>query len=566
MNIFKIYKDKFILLLRNNSFDCDEEKVSVDTPRQASFGDLAFNAPLILSSSLKSNPLEIGKKIADLIKENYSEFETIEVAKPGFVNLKFKKEFWYNFLFSFDDSKGKIVNISKTINLEYVSANPTGPLHVGHCRGAVYGDILGNLLNFVGHKVIKEYYINDYGNQIHMFAKSVYARVLEIKEGKEFPVNEGLYPGEYLKEIAQSLIKKNKISNFSNYDSIKNQLGEMAMDEAMIMIKNDLLSLGIKHDLFISEKELVQNNLVSKTLKILERKNCIYEGVLPKPKGNENEDWEPREQLLFKSTKFGDDVDRALKKSDGTWTYFANDVAYHSYKLDRKFDKYINVLGADHAGYLKRLKACVDALSDFKADFECKVCQLVKLFKSGEPYKMSKRAGDFITAKELVESVGVDAVRFMMIYRSNDSQLDFDFDLVTEKTKENPVFYVQYASARIHSILRKTSLDLTNIDKQCLRLLDAEIEIEIIKKLSLWSKCMDLSAKNLEPHRIPYYLYDLASIFHSYWNLGKEYPEYRIIENENSQLIKARVYLLEKVLTVIKSGLLILGVSAPESM
>jgi len=566
MNIFKIYKDKFYLLLQDNNFECNEDKVTVDSPRQASFGDLAFNAPLILSSSLKINSLEVGAKIVDLIKQSFNEFETVEVVKPGFINLKFKKIFWFNFLFSFEDSKGKITTNPKKINLEYVSANPTGPLHVGHCRGAVYGDILANLLNFVGHKVTKEYYINDYGNQIHMFAKSVYARILEITDGKKFPINEGLYPGEYLKEIAENLIKKRSISDYSNYDEIKDQLGSMAMDEAMIMIKNDLLALGIRHDLFVSEKELVKKNLVSNTIKILENKNCIYNGILPKPKGNENDDWEPREQLLFKSTKFGDDVDRALKKSDGTWTYFANDVAYHSYKLERKFDQYINVLGADHAGYLKRLKACVDALSDFNADFECKVCQLVKLFKSGEPYKMSKRAGDFITAKELVNSVGVDAVRFMMIYRSNDSQLDFDFDLVTEKTKENPVFYVQYASARIHSVLRKVSLDLSNFDQESLQLLDSDIEIDMIKKLSLWSKCLELSAKNLEPHRIPYYLYDLASIFHSYWNLGKEHSEFKIIENNNKELIKARIFLLDRILKVIKSGLLILGVSSPESM
>ncbi|MEK9741655.1 MAG: arginine--tRNA ligase, partial [Pelagibacteraceae bacterium] len=334
----------------------------------------------------------------------------------------------------------------------------------------------------------------------------------------------------------------------------------------MIMIKNDLISLGIKHDLFVSEKELVGKDLVSKAINILEKKNCIYEGILPKPKGNDHEDWEEREQLLFRSTNFGDDVDRALKKSDGTWTYFANDVAYHAYKLERKYDKYINILGADHAGYLKRLKACVDALSDFKTDFECKVCQLVKLYKSGEPYKMSKRAGDFITAKELVETVGVDAVRFMMIYRSNDSQLDFDFDKVTEKTKENPVFYVQYASARINSILRKVPLNKQIKNYDFLKLLNTDVEMEMIKKLSLWPKCLELSSKNLEPHRIPYYLYDLASVFHSYWNLGKEHAEFKIIENDNTDLIQARIYLLSKILLVIQSGLSILGVDAPDSM
>jgi arginyl-tRNA synthetase len=566
MNIFRFYKDEFSKLLKDNNYECNYEKLSVDSPRQSSFGDLAFNAPLIFSSSLKKNPLDIGAEIADLIKNKFPEFESIEVAKPGFVNLRLKKTFWFNFLSSFQDDKGKLATEIKKINIEYVSANPTGPLHVGHCRGAVYGDVLANLLSFIGNNVTKEYYINDYGNQIHMFAKSVYARLLEIKENIKFPLDQGLYPGDYLKDIAHNLIQKNAIKDLSDYDLIKDDIGTMAMREAMVMIKSDLLSLGIKHDLFVSEKELVGKDLVAKTIKILDEKDCIYEGILPKPKGNDNEEWEERNQLLFKSTKFGDDVDRALKKSDGTWTYFANDVAYHAYKLERKFDKYINVLGADHSGYLKRLKACMDALSDFKTDFECKVCQLVKLFKSGEPYKMSKRAGDFITAKELVEAVGVDAVRFMMIYRSNDSQLDFDFDLVTEKTKENPVFYVQYASARIHSILRKVELKKDDFDKKNLNFLDSEAEIDLIKKLSLWSKCLELSSNNLEPHRIPYYLYDLASSFHSYWNLGKENNDFRIIENENMALVHARVFLLEKVLMVIKSGLSILGVSAPDSM
>ena len=566
MNIFKLYKDKFCELLEENQYVCNYEKISIDPPKQATFGDLAFNAPLILASETKKNPLDLANELSELIKENFNEFETIEVAKPGFINLRLKNNFWYKYLFDFTDSKGVLFSNKKKINIEYVSANPTGPLHVGHCRGAIYGDVLANLLAFVGNNVTKEYYINDYGNQIHMFAKSVFARLQEIKENIPFPLNQGLYPGDYLKEIANILIKKKLVNDISDYASIKDKVGEAAMSEAMLMIKADLLSLGIKHDLFVSEKEIVSKNLVSKIIQILDQKDCIYEGILPKPKGNENDEWEPRNQLLFKSTKFGDDVDRALKKSDGTWTYFANDVAYHGHKLERKFDKYINVLGADHAGYLKRLKACVDALSNSKADFECKVCQLVKLFKSGEPYKMSKRAGDFITAKELVDAVGVDAVRFMMIYRSNDSQLDFDFDLVTEKTKENPVFYVQYASARIHSILRKVNLEDDLFKKDCLELLNTNVEIDLIKKLSLWPKIVEVAAKNLEPHRIPYYLYDLASSLHSYWNLGKEDSKFKIIENSNDELIKARIFLLKKILTVIKSGLFILGVNAPHSM
>ena len=566
MNIFKLYKNKFCKLLEKNQFVCNYEKVSIDPPRQATFGDLAFNAPLILASENKKNPLDLASELSKLIKENFNEFEDVIVAKPGFINLRFKKFFWYKYLFDFSYNKDEIFSDKKSINIEYVSANPTGPLHVGHCRGAIYGDVLANLLTFVGAQVTKEYYINDYGNQIHMFSKSVFSRLQEIKLNIPFPINQGLYPGDYLKDIANNLINKKLINDVSEYESIKNIVGDLAMSEAMIMIKDDLLSLNIKHDLFISEKEIVSKNLVSRVIKILEQKDCIYEGTLPKPKGNENPDWEPRNQLLFKSTKFGDDVDRALKKSDGTWTYFANDVAYHGYKLERKFDKYINVLGADHAGYLKRLKACVDALSNSQANFECKVCQLVKLFKSGEPYKMSKRAGDFITAKELVNAVGVDAVRFMMIYRSNDSQIDFDFDLVTEKSKENPVFYVQYASARIHSILRKVNLDDNFFQKDCLELLNTKVEIDLIKKLSLWPRIIEVSAKNLEPHRIPYYLYDLSSSLHSYWNLGKEDSNFKIIENSNNELINARIFLLKKILSVIKSGLTILGVTAPDSM
>ena len=568
MSIFKFYKTKFISSLTSQGFELNDynEKLSVDIPKQEKFGDISFNAPLVLSSSLKKNPIIIAQEILDIFLKEFNEFQSIEVAKPGFINFRFNNNFWFNYLLQISDEKNLLKDNSKKINIEYVSANPTGPLHVGHCRGAIYGDTLANLLNYVGNTVTKEYYINDYGNQIHMFSKSVYARILEIQKSIKFDATSGLYPGEYIKDIAKSIIKKKLIISFENYDLIKEDLGKFAMQEAMVMIKNDLLSLGIKHDLFVSETDLVNKNNVNKAIKILEDKNYIYTGVLPKPKGDENEDWEPRDQLLFKSTLFGDDVDRALKKSDDTWTYFANDVAYHLYKLDREYDQYINILGADHAGYLKRLQACVTALSDSKVNFVCKVCQLVKLYKSGEPYKMSKRAGDFITAKELVDAVGKDAVRFMMIYRSNDSQLDFDFDLVTEKSKENPVFYVQYATARINSILRKVKVDNNQITKDDLSLLNSSYELEIIKKLSVWPKCLELSAVNLEPHRIPYYLYELSSMFHSYWNLGKENNDFKIVDNPNINLVKARVFLINKILLILKSGLSILNVSAPETM
>ena len=568
MSIFKFYKKKFISSLASHGFELTEfnEKLSVDIPKQEKFGDISFNVPLVIASSLKKNPIIVAQQVVDIFLKEFTEFQSIEVAKPGFINFKFNNNFWFDYLLHISDEKDLLKDNSKKVNIEYVSANPTGPLHVGHCRGAVYGDTLANLLDYVGNSVTKEYYINDYGNQIHMFSKSVYARILEIQKSIKFDATSGLYPGEYIKDIAKSIIKKKLITSFEDYDQIKDDLGKFAMQEAMVMIKNDLLSLGIKHDLFVSETELVNKNNVKKAIKILEDKNYIYTGVLPKPKGDENEDWEPRDQLLFKSTLFGDDVDRALKKSDNTWTYFANDVAYHLYKLEREYDQYINILGADHAGYLKRLDACVTALSKEKVNFVCKVCQLVKLYKSGEPFKMSKRAGDFITAKELVDAVGKDAVRFMMIYRSNDSQLDFDFDLVTEKSKENPVFYVQYATARINSILRKVKIDTKTITKDDLNLLDTSYELEIIKKLSVWPKCLELSAVNLEPHRIPYYLYELSSMFHSYWNLGKENNNFKIVDNPNLNLVKARVFLINKILLILKSGLSILNVSAPESM
>ena len=568
MSIFKFYKKKFISSLASHGFELTEfnEKLSVDIPKQEKFGDISFNVPLVIASSLKKNPIIVAHQVVDIFLKEFTEFQSIEVAKPGFINFKFNNNFWFDYLLHISDEKDLLKDNSKKVNIEYVSANPTGPLHVGHCRGAVYGDTLANLLDYVGNFVTKEYYINDYGNQIHMFSKSVYARILEIQKSIKFDATSGLYPGEYIKDIAKSIIKKKLITSFEDYDQIKDDLGKFAMQEAMVMIKNDLLSLGIKHDLFVSETELVNKNNVKKAIKILEDKNYIYTGVLPKPKGDENEDWEPRDQLLFKSTLFGDDVDRALKKSDDTWTYFANDVAYHLYKLEREYDQYINILGADHAGYLKRLDACVTALSKEKVNFVCKVCQLVKLYKSGEPFKMSKRAGDFITAKELVDVVGKDAVRFMMIYRSNDSQLDFDFDLVTEKSKENPVFYVQYATARINSILRKVKIDTKTITKDDLNLLDTSYELEIIKKLSVWPKCLELSAVNLEPHRIPYYLYELSSMFHSYWNLGKENTNFKIVDNPNLNLVKARVFLINKILLILKSGLSILNVSAPESM
>ena len=573
MNIFTDYKIKlnaFFKNLENNKIIKLPKKFdnfSVEIPKIKAHGDFSTNAPMIFAKENNLNPIILANIIKKELEGKFSEIVKIEVAKPGFLNFFFNNHFWYNFLKSTDANFGKDQSSdSKKILIEYVSANPTGPLHVGHCRGAVFGDILANLLSFVGNKVVKEYYINDYGNQINQFVKSVYFRILEIKNNSLFPNDQDLYPGEYVVDIAKSILKKNKFSNFDNYDLIFNDLKNLCIEEAMNLIKNDLRKLGIVHDNFVSENYIVNQNLVEKALNILKEKNYVYEGVLEKPKGNEIDDWEARKQILFQSTKFGDDTDRALKKSDGTWTYFANDVAYHLNKIERKFDLLINVLGADHAGYLKRQSSCVSALSENKQQIISKVCQLVKLFKSGNQLKMSKRAGDFITASDLISEVGKDSVRFMMIYRSNDSQLDFDFDLVTDHSKENPVFYVQYAHARICSLFRKNKYEINNEKTLNLDFLNQEIEIDIIKKIAEWPKCLELSAYHLEPHRVPFYLYELASLFHTYWNSGNENDNLKILNENQPELQTSRLFLIKKIQLVLKSGLDILNVTAPVEM
>ncbi|MEI8064997.1 MAG: arginine--tRNA ligase [Pseudomonadota bacterium] len=573
MNIFINYKIKltnfFKTLEVKNIIKLPEkfDIFSVEIPKIKTHGDFSTNAPMIFAKENNHNPVDLANIIKKELDGKFMEIIKIEVAKPGFLNFFFNKNFWYDFLKSTDINFGKNKNLeSKHILIEYVSANPTGPLHVGHCRGAVFGDILANLLSFVGNKVVKEYYINDYGNQINQFVKSVYFRILEIKDNFLFPDDQDLYPGDYVIDIAKNILKKNKLSNFGNYDLIFNDLKNLCIEEAMNLIKDDLKKLGIVHDNFVSENYIVNQKLVERALDILKKKNYVYEGILEKPKGNEVDDWEPRKQILFKSTKFGDDTDRALKKSDGSWTYFANDVAYHLNKIERKFDLLINVLGADHAGYLKRQSSCVSALSENKQKIISKVCQLVKLFKSGNQLKMSKRAGDFITASDLINEVGKDSVRFMMIYRSNDSQLDFDFDLVTDHSKENPVFYVQYAHARICSLFRKNKFEIINEKKINLDFLNQEIEIDIIKKIAEWPKCLELSAYHLEPHRVPFYLYELASLFHTYWNSGNENDNLKILNENQLELQSARLFLIKKIQLVLKSGLDILNVTAPVEM
>ncbi len=453
----------------------------------------------------------------------------------------------------------------KKYNIEFVSANPTGPLHVGHCRGAVLGDALSNLLIFNGHKVTKEYYVNDYGGQIKNFVLSVYYRILEIKEKKPFHVNENLYPGDYIIDIANNIISKKIIKDYKNLEKIYNKLSSESLKCSMELIKDNLNLLGIKHNKFVYESKLIKNKVVIKAIKNLKKNNFIYEGELQAPKGEQTQDWKARKQLLFKSTLFGDDTDRPLQKADGSWTYFAGDMAYHSDKISRKFDVLINILGADHAGYIKRITSATKAISSNKVNLICKVSQLVKLFKNGQPFKMSKRKGDYITVNDLISEVGRDSTRFIMLNRSNDVELDFDFEKVTEKSKDNPVFYVQYAYARINSIFRLLKL---NLDKKMK--LDENFnlntyEIEILKKISEWPKCVEISSNKLEPHRIPFYLYQLASLFHAYWNLGKENKELRFI-NDNGKLNNSRLAILQAIAIVIKNGMSILGVSVPKTM
>tara|TARA_Y100001958_G_scaffold21650_1_gene13165 strand:+ start:1 stop:1581 length:1581 start_codon:yes stop_codon:yes gene_type:complete len=526
---------------------------------------------MVLSKVNKKSPIELAELLIEVIKKNDELIDEISIAKPGFINIKFKSVFWTNFVRDISQEP-KTFGINKKEKkknylIEFVSANPTGPLHVGHCRGAILGDVIANILLFNKHKVTKEYYVNDYGNQIINFTKSVYFRIREISYNETFPIeNEDLYPGDYLKDFAQNIINSNKNIDFSNFDKISEKLTNLAIEESLKLIKKNLNSLGISHNNFVSEKELVKNQEVEKVVDFLKKNKFVYKGKIKAPVGEKNDKWVEREQLLFKSTDFGDDKDRALQKSDGAWTYFASDVAYHKNKLDRKFDYLINILGADHAGYIKRISSSVEALSNSNEKLICKVSQLVKLIKDNKPFKMSKRRGDYITVDDLINEVGKDATRFIMLNRSSDAELDFDFDNVIEKSKDNPLYYVQYSYARIASVFRHLDKDLKSdikINKYDFHYSDDEIKI--LKKISEWPKCIDSTCKKLEPHRIPTFLYELASLFHSYWNFGKDNPEKRFIDSKK-KISNDKLIFLKVISNVIKSGMDIVGVSVPEKM
>jgi len=542
---------------------------TVELPPRNQKGDISCSAAMILAKVNNKSPVRLAEILKKHLLSSFEEFKNIEIARPGFLNVSFHISFWKKYLtkvIKLDSKYGSNVTFKKKYNIEFVSANPTGPLHVGHCRGAILGDTLSNLLSFNGNKVTKEYYVNDYGAQIKIFVSSVYYRIIEIIENKPFPNDKNLYPGDYIIDIAKGIIKNKSIKNFSNFEKIYEKLSSESLKLSMKLIMDNLNLLGVKHNNFVYESKLVENKTVSKTVNKLMKENYIYEGKLEVPKGEHTKDWKIRNQLLFKSTVFGDDIDRPLQKVDGTWTYFAGDMAYHSHKISRKFDVLINILGADHAGYTKRIVSATKAISKNKVNLICKISQLVKLFKNGEPFKMSKRKGDYITVEDLIQEVGKDSTRFMMLNRSNDVELDFDFEKVTEKSRDNPVFYVQYAYARINSIFRLLKLNLgTKIKLDNKKFVLNQHEIEILKKISEWPKCVELSSSKLEPHRIPFYLYELVTLFHSYWNLGKDNKEFRFV-SESRELNSPRLVLIQALSIVINNGMSILGVSTPSSM
>ena len=576
MNIFEQYLDKIKEILSTLSLNGELtlpdslNGITAEITPSKFDSDISTNVAMVLSKINNKSPLDLALILAEKIKKEDKFIEDISVVKPGFINIKFKPIFWTNFIkevIKNSKSFGTNKDTKKNYLIEFVSANPTGPLHVGHCRGAILGDVMANLLLFNNNKVTKEYYINDYGNQIINFTKSVYYRIREISFNEPFPIdNEDLYPGDYLIDFARNILNSNKNIDFKNFDKISQKLTSLAINEALKLIKNNLKSLGINHDNFVSEKKLVENQEVEKVVDFLKKNKFVFKGKIKAPAGEDDINWVEREQLLFRSTDFGDDKDRALQKSDGAWTYFASDVAYHKNKLDRKFDRLINILGADHSGYIKRISSSVEALSNSKEKLICKVSQLVKLIKDNKPFKMSKRKGDYITIEDLVNEVGRDATRFIMLNRSSDVELDFDFDNVIEKSKDNPLYYVQYCYARISSVFRHLEKDLKsdlNIDKYDFEY--SKDEIKILKKLSEWPKCIDVSCNKLEPHRIPTYLYELASLFHSYWNLGRDNPKKRFL-NKNNQITDDKLIFLKAISNVIKSGMNIIGVSTPEKM
>ena len=585
MNVFAIFEDK----IRKSIQDIDIpeietgllERIAVEPPRDPAHGDFATNAAMVLAKPAQMKPRDIADKIAAQLQSD-SDVTSVEVAGPGFINIRVAPAFWAAHLGEILEAGAEYgaggVGEGRKVNVEYVSANPTGPMHVGHCRGAVVGDSLANLLAFAGFNVTKEYVINDAGVQIDVLARSVLLRYRQALGDDIGDIPSGLYPGDYLVPVGKKLAQEFGDSLLAKSEQEQLAIARpVAVDAMMDMIKADLDLLNVHHDVFFSEAKLHEKHNgvseIDRMLKEMRDRGYVFEGRLPPPKGEVPEDWEDREQILFRSTEVGDDMDRPLVKSDGSYTYFAADVAYFRDKFERGFERMVYVLGADHGGYVKRLKAVAKAVAGERAELDVLLTQLVRLFRDGEPVRMSKRAGEFITLREVVEEVGRDAVRFMMLFRKPEAPLDFDFAKVTEQSKDNPVFYVQYAHARCSSVFRQAQTEIAGLDASDTALtsadhtlLDDEGEIALIRKMAEYPRMIGQAAAADEPHRVAFWLHELASEFHQHWNRGKENPQLRFINQENGKLTLARLAMLRAVACVLASGLAIIGADAPQEM
>jgi arginyl-tRNA synthetase len=562
----------------------DLSRVVVEPPKDPTHGDMATNAAMVLAKEAKLKPRDLAEKIAERLRAD-DLVTAVDVAGPGFINLTLNVGVWADTLRAVlreGSAYGQsAIGAGEKVNVEYVSANPTGPMHVGHCRGAVFGDALASLLQLAGFDVAREYYINDAGAQVDVLARSAFLRYREALGENIGEIPEGLYPGDYLKPVGLALSAEYGKTLLAMNERewlplVRAKAIAMMMDE----IKGDLAALSIRHDVFFSERSLIEggNNRVAETIDFLRAKGDVYEGRLPPPKGAPVDDYEDREQTLFRATAYGDDVDRPLLKSDGSYTYFASDIAYHKNKFDRGFHNLVDVWGADHGGYIKRVAAATKAVTEGKAALDVKIVQLVKLLRNGEPVKMSKRSGDFVTLREVVDEVGKDAVRFMMLYRKNDAVLDFDLAKVIEQSRDNPVFYVQYGHARGHSIFRTAREEalrelpeeegarLAYLAAAPVERLADPAELDLLRRLALYPRTVEAAAAAHEPHRIAFYLYDLASEFHALWTKGRDLPYLRFIINNDAEMTKARLAMVQGVVTVLASGLAVLGVDAPNEM
>lgn len=573
MNYFNQIRAIIIKNIEGLKADINTEKVSVESPKESSYGDVATNAAMVLAPQFGKNPKDLAEEIKSKL-EKEEIFKSVEIAGPGFINIRFSNNFWHQRLKEILEQGEKYgdstLGNNEKINVEYISANPTGPMHVGHSRGAVFGDALANLLKKAGFAVTKEFYINDAGGQIKKLSRSAYLRYKEALGEEIGQIPEGLYPGEYLIPVGQKAVKEFGAKYLNKPEEEWLEIFRaFVVEEMMKGIKEDLKMLGINFDVFTSEKELIDSGITEEMISKMQKEGLLYTGILEPPKGTKAEDWEEREQLLFKATDFGDDIDRALKKADGSNTYFCSDIAYHYNKFNRGFKKMINVWGADHGGYVKRIVAAVSAVTGGEGKVNVKICQIVNFLDNGEPFKMSKRAGTFVTVRDVIEKAGADVMRFIMLTRKNEAGLDFDFTKVLEQSKDNPVFYVHYANARCCSVLRhakelfKDDLDLK---KANLSLLNDEAELALIKFMAEYPRTIETAALMEEPHRLAYFLQELASLFHTLWNKGKEDNAMRFLDENNIEISYARIALINAVSLIIRNALNVFGIKALEEM